>query len=180
MAIKVSGTTVVNDSRALQNITSVDSTSATAISTAVGSSMPAGAVIYVAMNSAPSGYLNADGTAVSRTTYADLFSAIGTTYGSGDGSSTFNVPDLRAEFIRGFDAGRDVDSGRVFGSSQDDAYEDHTHSFATFQATTNTINSGVGTGTGVQRETRSSSGGSVGSGTETRPRNVAMLACIKT
>jgi len=43
----------------------------------------------------PSGFLECDGTAVSRTTYADLFAIIGTTYGSGDGSTTFNVPDLQ-------------------------------------------------------------------------------------
>ena len=80
--------------------------------------LPVGAVIHVAMTSAPSGYLKANGAAVSRTTYADLFAAIGTTFGSGDGSTTFNLPDLRGEFVRGWDDSRGVDSGRLLGSSQ--------------------------------------------------------------
>jgi hypothetical protein len=63
--------------------------------------LPAGAVMPFAMNSAPSGWLAADGTAVSRSTYATLFAAISTTHGSGDGSTTFNVPDLRGIFVRG-------------------------------------------------------------------------------
>lgn len=80
--------------------------------------IPAGAVQYFAMNTAPSGWLKANGQAVSRTTYATLFSAIGTTFGSGDGSATFNVPDLRGEFLRGWDDSRGIDSGRAFGSWQ--------------------------------------------------------------
>ena len=76
---------------------------------------------------APSGYLKCNGAAVSRTTYADLFAIIGTTHGSGDGSTTFNVPDLRGEFVRGWDDSRGVDSGRSFGSSQSDANKQHNH-----------------------------------------------------
>lgn len=77
-----------------------------------------GGVIGFAMNSAPQGWLSANGSAVSRVTYARLFSRIGTIYGSGDGSTTFNLPDYRGEFIRGWDNGRGVDSGRAFGSWQ--------------------------------------------------------------
>ena len=76
-----------------------------------GATMPAGAVIFVAMDTAPSGYLKANGDAISRTTYADLFTAIGTTFGVGDGSTTFNLPDMRGEFARRWDDGRGVDSG---------------------------------------------------------------------
>jgi microcystin-dependent protein len=82
---------------------------------------PAGTVIYTARSTAPTGYLKANGAAVSRTTYATLFSAIGTTYGGGDGSTTFNLPDLRGEFVRGLDDGRGVDTSRTLGSSQGDA-----------------------------------------------------------
>ena len=57
--------------------------------------LPVASVIPYAGVSAPTGYLLCDGTAVSRTTYADLFSALSTTYGAGDGSTTFNLPDLR-------------------------------------------------------------------------------------
>lgn len=80
--------------------------------------LPAGSVIYVAKSAAPTGYLKANGAAVSRTTYAALFAAIGTAFGVGDGSTTFNLPDLRGEFMRGWDDGRGVDSGRTLGSAQ--------------------------------------------------------------
>lgn len=89
--------------------------------------VPSGAVQYFAMDTAPSGWLKADGSAVSRSTYSSLFSAIGTTFGSGDGSSTFNLPDLRGEFLRGWDDGREIDDGRSFGSFQEDEIKSHTH-----------------------------------------------------
>ena len=57
-----------------------------------------GSILPWPTSSAPSGYLNCDGSAVSRSTYADLFAVISTIYGSGDGSTTFNVPDLSANF----------------------------------------------------------------------------------
>jgi hypothetical protein len=79
---------------------------------------PAGAVMHFAQATAPNGWLVCNGQAVSRTTYAALFTAIGTTYGAGDGSTTFSLPDLRGEFIRGADVGRGVDAGRVVGSAQ--------------------------------------------------------------
>lgn len=80
---------------------------------------PPGMIGYFASMSAPPGWLKANGAAVSRTAYALLFSRIGTTFGAGDGFNTFNLPDLRGEFLRGFDDGRGLDSARVFGSSQD-------------------------------------------------------------
>lgn len=70
---------------------------------AAPSSIPAGVVSPYAGSSAPSGWLLCYGQAVSRTTYADLFTAISTTYGSGDGSTTFNVPDLRGRAVAGKD-----------------------------------------------------------------------------
>ena len=91
--------------------------------------IPSGAVMYFAGQTAPTGWLKANGAAVSRTTYAALFAAIGTTYGAGDGRSTFNLPDLRGEFIRGWDDGRGVDTGRVFGSAQGDAIRNITGQF---------------------------------------------------
>lgn len=65
------------------------------------SNVPVGTVIAFAANFAPSGYLLCDGSAVSRTSYARLFSVIGTIYGSGDGSTTFNLPNLTNKFIQG-------------------------------------------------------------------------------
>jgi len=93
-----------------------------------GSQVPTGAVFHFAMTTAPSGFLICDGSAVSRTTYSDLFTAIGTTFGSGDGSSTFNLPDLVGQFIRGYNStASGKDASRVFGSDQDDAIKKHQH-----------------------------------------------------
>ena len=92
--------------------------------------VPSGAVLYFAGRTAPAGWLKANGAAVSRTAYAALFAAIGTTYGAGDGRSTFNLPDLRGEFLRGWDDGRGVDVGRVFGSAQAHALQSHQHGLA--------------------------------------------------
>ena len=82
-------------------------------------SIPTGMIAPFAMSSPPTGWLECNGATISRSTYATLFAAIGTTYGAGDGSSTFVLPDLRATFIRGFDNSRGIDTGRVFGSFQD-------------------------------------------------------------
>lgn len=64
-------------------------------------SEPAGIVLPYASSTAPEGYLMCDGSAVSRSTYAALFAAIGTTYGTGDGSTTFNIPDLAGRVVLG-------------------------------------------------------------------------------
>lgn len=66
-------------------------------------------------------FLYADGRAVSRTGFPELFAAYGTLYGAGDGTTTFNVPDLRGVFVRGIDQGRGMDPGRVLGALQGDA-----------------------------------------------------------
>lgn len=91
-----------------------------------GSAVPAGAVFHMATATVPAGYLEYNGQAVSRTTYATLFAVVGTTYGAGDGSTTFNLPDLRGEFIRGWDHGRGVDSGRAIATYQADALQNIT------------------------------------------------------
>lgn len=75
----------------------------------------------------PAGYLYCNGQAVSRTTYADLYAVIGATYGAGDGSTTFNVPDLRGEFVRGLDQTRGVDPGRSLASAQNSTNLSHGH-----------------------------------------------------
>lgn len=159
-------------------------------------STPASTVIYVAQNTAPTGYVKANGAALSRTTYADLFAAIGTTFGSGDGSTTFNVPDLRGEFIRAWDDARGVDSGRSFGSAQTSTNLAHRHNTTidgvastsrSHQSQTNLTSyhtadggyegyyaRGVSSSVEATGSVSSTSGGS-----EARPRNIALLACIK-
>jgi hypothetical protein len=151
---------------------------------------PPGMVAYFARNTAPSGWLKANGAAVSRTTYAALFAAIGTTFGPGDGSTTFNLPDLRGEFLRGWDDGRGVDAGRGFGSSQGDAIRNITGSLVSAL-----LDSVVGTGAFIAEFSDQPSGAGSGglnkmtgvfdasrvvpTAKENRPRNVALLACIK-
>jgi len=166
------------------------------VSTPAG--VPTGSVFCMANTTVPSGYLKCNGAAVSRTTYADLFAAIGTTYGSGNGSTTFNVPELRGEFIRGWDDGRGVDSGRSIASSQGDATALPNNAFTTsnpgnhahsYKNTASDNIAGVGDNRGYISDTGTgSSTGAAGSHThtigggdaETRPRNVAMMYVIKT
>ncbi len=92
---------------------------------------PPGMIMDFASPSAPVGWLKCNGVAVSRTAYAALFAAIGTTWGAGDGFNTFNLPDFRGEFRRGWDDGRGVDVGRAFGSFQAQAIQSHTHTGTT-------------------------------------------------
>lgn len=151
----------------------------------VASVMP-GAIAHYAMSTAPTGWLKANGAAVSRTTYAALYTAIGTTFGVGDGSTTFNLPDLRGEFIRGWDDARGIDSGRVFGSAQGDAIRNIT---GTFIASDDNGSTGVfttGSGPGVEafgtvasKTITFNASTVVPTAAENRPRNIALLACIK-
>jgi len=92
--------------------------------------VPSGSVFCMAVATVPSGYLECNGAAVSRTTYSALFAVIGTAYGSGNGSSTFNLPDLRGEFVRGFDNGKGTDSGRSIATSQSAQNASHNHSIS--------------------------------------------------
>ena len=115
--VTIGSTSTATTQTAGDNSTKVATTAYADSAVAVG--IPSGAVMTFAMNTAPTGWLAANGATVSRTTYASLFSAIGTTFGVGDGSTTFKLPDLRGYFARGMDNGRGVDTGRVFGSNQD-------------------------------------------------------------
>jgi len=145
-----------------------------------GSGNPTGTVIMWATSTPPAGYLECNGAAIDRTANAALFSVLGTTYGAGNGSTTFNLPDLRGEFIRGWDNGRGVDSGRAIGSSQADEFKSHNHSMLygtgdypnPYYAARGAPPFGLVTGNqGLM--------GTAG-GTETRPRNIALMYCIRT
>ena len=136
-----------------------------------------GTVAYLGMNTAPTGWLKANGALVSRSTFAALFAAIGTTYGAGDGSTTFALPDLRGEFPRGWDDGRGVDSGRAFGSFQVGTRIGH---MASFGGDLNAIEGNDATVNASrckfeQNNTRCTTRSDI----FPRPRNVALLACIK-
>jgi microcystin-dependent protein len=136
-----------------------------------------GSVIMWSSNAAPAGYLECNGAAVSRSTYSALFAIVGTTFGAGNGSTTFNLPDMRGEFPRGWDNGRGVDSGRAFGSAQAGQLAAHTHTYQRNQDG----GSGQPGGSGGSLTTLStSSAGGTENSSENRPRNVALMFCIKT
>lgn len=126
--------------------------------------------------SIPNKWLLCDGSAISRSTYPQLFSIIGETYGAGDGSTTFNLPDLRGEFIRGFDDGRGVDSGRTLGSFQDHELESHRHAIPNMRLVTGGDYAHLRwtEGSSSQIKNTNFTGGS-----ETRPRNIAMNYIIR-
>jgi microcystin-dependent protein len=138
--------------------------------------LPAGAIMAFAMNGAPNGWLAANGSSVSRTTYANLFAAIGTTYGAGDSSTTFALPDLRGYFVRGTGTNSDGTTSGTFGVKQADEFKAHTHT------TPGTMVSGGSLSVAVYASglrTDSSRGTGSTGGSETRPANIAMLYCIK-
>jgi len=159
---------------------------------------PTGTIFYTAGSTAPPGFLIADGSSYPVLSYFNLFSEIGYRYGGAGGS--FNVPDLRGQFIRGIDNGRGIDPGRVLGSNQIDAFKSHTHlyqdswqlydaevspgvrdaygNFVNYNENINAQPIGVNDNdAGSYEFTRvtQSTGGS-----ETRPTNVALLPIIKT
>ena len=161
---------------------------------------PAGAIGMFAMATPPAGWMKANGMVLPRSVYAQLFAAIGTTYGAGDGASTFALPDLRGEFIRGGDDGRGIDAGRGFGSTQLDAIgtpataSNYRQPIAFLVTTTRTpqfpgsdavdglqnisVNGAFSLGQDLVTP-NSISRTSLSTAKETRPRNVAQLACIK-
>ena len=141
---------------------------------------PSGAVQFFAMETAPVGWLKANGAAISRITYANLYAAIGTRFGAGDGKTTFNLPDLRGEFLRSFDDGRGVDIDRTLGDYQEDSLKSHNHCLSTFKPVNASIYKPISKGAelssvGVGDDVITSDTGE----SETRPRNIALLACIK-
>ncbi|WP_294962036.1 phage tail protein [Sulfurimonas sp.] len=144
-----------------------------------------GFVLPFSSASVPNGFLECNGALISRTAYAKLFAVIGEVYGVGDGLTTFKIPDLRGEFIRGWDNGRGVDIGRDIGTTQRDQFQGHTignsqggiksqaDSDGGIYDTTRTLNGTLLTiiSDGINGEPRT--------GAETRPRNIAIMHCIK-
>lgn len=127
----------------------------------------------------PDGFLACSGQNVSRTTYAALWTALGSP-NTGDGFSTFTVPDLRGEFLRGWDNARGVDAGRVLGSPQNQDVQPHTHSNnwqMAFEGGSAT-NDRMASGSSLESAYFTLPTGN-NAGTETRPRNVAVHYIIK-
>lgn len=157
--------------------------------------MPAGAILPFGGTIAPAGYLLCDGSAVSRTTYADLYAVVGNSFGNGNGSTTFNLPDFRGRFLRGVDGGVARDEGRasrtamnaggnagdLIGSVQLEDFKSHAHTFATGGGD----GSGYASASGVIARSANTSGTFsdyitvTSGGGETRPDNANVQYIIK-
>jgi microcystin-dependent protein len=137
--------------------------------------LPAGTVQWFAGSTAPTGWRYCNGAVLDTGSFPALYAAIGRTYtGTSVPPNQFQIPDLRGQFLRGWDnrATGGVDSGRVFGSFQNDEFKAHTHSYIDNKA------GGFGlTTTGFSAEQEAQTGSTGGS--ETRPKNIALLPIIK-
>jgi len=146
------------------------------------------------LETAPVGWLECNGAAVSRTTYSALFSIIGTTHGAGNGSTTFNIPDYRGRFLRGWDHGLGLDpdaasrtnrgdgtSGDHVGTKQADQYESHAHQNQSLGSANNvTTAAGVDDAAYVDDAAFTNAlNTQVSGGNETRPVNINVMFCIK-
>jgi len=149
-----------------------------------------GGIIKLSASTIPTDYLECNGAAVSRTTYASLFSAIGTAWGYGDNSTTFNLPDMRGEFPRGYDHGVGLDPDRAsrtasatggatgdnVGTQQGYGLKSHTHTLQYDSGTGSVSNVGSTAG-------GTSGGGSINTdnqgGNETRSINAYAVYAIK-
>lgn len=176
---------ILDDSLTLKNLTITGTLTGPSV-------VPIGAVFHFAASSAPAGYLKCNGDVVPNGTgtvqgitanFSALYAILGSTYGS-----LGKLPDLRGEFVRGWDDARGVDSGRNFGTAQEDAFQNHKHRLAAQEGTpsSDTANTNISTGTGSSGQNYDTAGaleltgsGSPRTAAETRPRNVALLACIK-
>lgn len=100
-----------------------------------GGVVPLAAIMWFCSQRPPAGYLLCDGSAVSRGKYQQLFRAIGTIYGSGDGKTTFNLPNLVGRFCRGWGPESPLDDGRIFGTYQGNTVKTHTHGYEQIEHT---------------------------------------------
>jgi microcystin-dependent protein len=178
------------------------------VGSVVNANVPAGMLGPFANNSVPTGWLACDGSAVSRTTYSVLYAVIGTTWGVGDGSSTFNLPDLEGAFLRGTGShgtsnmadGNDF-AGPSVGSYENDQFQNHGHQIRRDIATSDDVQLGVvasgtegssaslwtkDTGSGANAPSTinaynatTNSYGTPRTGDETRPFNAGVKYCIK-
>lgn len=122
------------------------------VSAGITTYMPSGAILAYGGAAAPTGWLLCYGQAVSRTTYANLFTAISTTFGAGDGSTTFNVPDLRGRLPLGADNMGGASANRVTATEADNLGQGsgaETHTLVTAEMPAHT-HSMSGTGSGSQ------------------------------
>jgi len=163
------------------------------------SAVPVGAVLAFPVGIVAPGYLELDGSVQSIATYPDLAAFLGTTYNKGnEGAGNFRLPESRGEFLRGWDHGRGVDAGRAMGSNQAESFKAHNHRYfdetgatldpagewqggkvngAVAAISTGAFLSAVDAGTTMQTVTVVTTVNA--GGAETRPRNLAVMWCIK-
>lgn len=150
--------------------------------------IPIGSVVTWMTETAPEDWLFLRGQAVSRTTYPALFGLLGTMYGQGDGSTTFNLPDFRGLFLRGRDGGAEVDpdrgsrtdrgdgtTGDAVGTKQSDEFKNHVHGVRPIALN---IRSDVGAGHWSVQNNLNADSTATG-GNETRPKNIYVNYIIK-
>ena len=159
----------------------------------VRSVVPSGTVIAFAGATPPTGWLLCNGSTISRTAYPALFTAISVAHGSGDGSTTFHLPDYQGRFLRGVANGSTNDpdkltriaaaaggnTGNAVGSVQGHANESHTHTIGLNEAFDHNVgqNSTAGQGNLTQRAYSNST--SPSGGNESRPKNANVNYIIK-
>lgn len=151
--------------------------------------VPAGVITQWPRETPPAGWLELDGSLLSRSSYAALYAVLGTRYGAGDGSTTFALPDMRGRFVRAWDhgAGRDPDAatrtnrgdgqtGDAVGTLQTGQIQSHAHTI------TGSLGLGTDIGGTIQRDGNSAEwtdDGAAAGGNETRPLNIAAMYIIK-
>lgn len=133
-----------------------------------------GEIKFVARATLMQNELKANGASLSTALYPELFAEIGYTFGGSGG--TFNLPDLRGEFLRAWDDGKGTDSGRILGSWQSDAFKAHNHGIPNGITNSNNPNylTTYFSNASFNWNIKTTSDG----GTETRPRNIALMAVI--
>ncbi|MCP1500040.1 phage-related tail fiber protein [Pseudomonas migulae] len=160
---------------------------------AQASALPVGAVVAFPKTAVPPGFLEIDGSVQSIATYPDLFAYLGTSFNTGgEGAGNFRLPESRGEFLRGWDHGRGIDAGRALGSYQTDTLQNITGGISAGNNTqlgSSVSGAYLGVGGAVNQPTGATVGGITSftfdasrvarTSTETRPRNLAVMWCIK-
>ncbi len=166
---------------------------------AKASALPVGSIVAFPVDAPPPGFLELDNSVKSTATYPDLSAYLGGKFNKGDeGVGNFRLPEARGEFLRGWDHGRGVDGGRGIGSSQTDTLKAHSHYLPTGSGGGQAVDPNGEIPSVVLKDTaadwalRSTFGGdnaelsigsvrtyNYGSAPETRPRNIAVMWCIK-
>lgn len=165
------------------------------ISSEQGEHLPSGVIEMYGGSSAPTGWLLCDGSAVSRTTYANLYAVIGTTFGVGDGSTTFNLPDFQGAFPRGVGTSTKFTQNHTttLGTYEDDAMQGHYHETDYWYTTggSDTVHNLMATTNGLringpaniitmEPKTDGVNGTPRANSNETRPNNLGVNFIIKT